>query len=151
MNKQQKTYLLLIAVLVIWSMIGYQIYFRLNPSTPEFETGSIQKKFQRQQAIEQSFYDLTPVYRDPFLGGFPKKKIVRKKTVVSKKSTIPFPNVQYNGMIRGNSRKSYILTVNGKQEIIKLGEVFQGVKLLRATKSEVRVKFEKETKTIVKD
>ena len=150
MTKQQKTYGLLIAVLVIWGLIGYRIYTRLNPMAPEIEAGNFQKRFQKQKAIEQSFYELGQEYRDPFLGGFPKKKIVRKKTLVSKKSARPFPNVQYNGMIQGNSRKSYILTVNGKQEIIKLGQSFLGVTLIKATRNEVTVRFEKENKTVVK-
>lgn len=150
MTKQQKTYGLLIVVLVIWGMIGYQIYTRLNPSAPEIEMSQIQTRFQKQEAVEQSFYKLNDEYRDPFLGGFPKKKTVRKKTVFSKKSTTPFPNVQYNGIIEGNRSKSYILTVNGKQEIVKKGQVFQGVKLLRASRTEVQVKFEGEIKKIVK-
>lgn len=150
MTKQQKTYGLLIAVLVIWGMIGYQIYIRLNPSVPEIEMNQIKTRFQKQKAVEQSFYELSPAYRDPFLGGFPKKKVVQKKRVVSKKSTSPFPNVQYNGIIEGNRSKSYILTVNGKQEIVKKGQVFQGVKLLRASKTEVQVKFEGELKKIAR-
>jgi|TARA_B110000046_G_C13026081_1_gene414214 hypothetical protein len=150
MTKQQKTYGLLIAVLVIWGVIGYQIYIRLNPPTPEFETNQIQTRFQRKQAVKQSFYALNKEYRDPFLGRFPKKKTVRKKTIISKKLTTPFPNVQYNGIIEGNGHKSYILTVNRKQEIIKLGQVFQGIKLIKGTKNEILVKFENETKKIVK-
>lgn len=150
MTKQQKTYGLLIAVLVIWGMIGYQIYTRLNPSVPEIEMSQIKTRFQKQEVVEQSFYELSPEYRDPFLGVFPKKKIVQKKRVVSKKSTSPFPNVQYNGIIEGNRSKSYILTVNGKQEIVKKGQFFQGVKLLRASKTEVQVKFEGEIKKIAR-
>lgn len=151
MKKQQKTYLLLTAVIVIWGLIGYQIYNRLNPSTPELETLAIENKFQRQEISEQSFYKLKEMYRDPFLGKFPKKKsTIRKINQQKTKSTIPFPSVVYNGVIEGNNSKSYILTVKGKQQIIKKGEMFQGVKLIKATKEEATVKFQNETKTIVK-
>ena len=74
MNKQQKTYGLLIAVLVIWGLIGHQIYTRLNPSPPELKTFTAQSTFKKQQANENSFYEVKTEYRDPFLGKFPKKK-----------------------------------------------------------------------------
>jgi hypothetical protein len=149
MTKQQKTYGLLFAVLVIWGTIGYQVYNRLNPPIPELKLSEIQTQFQRKKIKEQSFYELKKTYRDPFLGSFPIKKVVRKQTLVSKKAVTPFPNVKYNGIIEGN-HKSYIFTVNGQQEIIKIGEVFQGIKLLKATKNEVKVKFENRIKTFVK-
>ncbi|WP_405610876.1 hypothetical protein [Polaribacter sp. Asnod1-A03] len=150
MTKQQKTYGLLILVLIIWGMIGYQFYMRLNPSTPELASQDIQTRFKRKQVVEQSFYVLKEAYRDPFLGGFPKKKITRKKSIVPEKSIIPFPNVEYNGIIKGNGSKLYILTINRKQEIVKIGAFFEGVKLIKATDSTVLVRFNKETKKIVK-
>ena len=151
MKKQQKTYILLIAVLVIWGIIGYQIYIRLNPPAPELNIAKLNTNFVRQQTIQSSFYELKTSYRDPFLGGFPKKKrIVKKKKVIPKaKPTIPFPNVVYNGIIEGNSSTAYILTINGRQEIVKLGQEVQKITLTKATKKEVVVQFEGISKTIL--
>jgi hypothetical protein len=148
MNKQQKTYGLLIAVLVIWGVIGYRIYIRLNPSTPELEVFTVQSTFKKQRTVETSFYEVNAEYRDPFLGKFPKKKVTTKKTV-KPKQTIPFPNVIYNGVIQGNTSKTYILTINGKQELVKLGQELESVKLLSANKRQAVVKFQGVKKTIV--
>ncbi|PQJ80289.1 hypothetical protein [Polaribacter porphyrae] len=152
MKKQQKTYILLIAVLFIWGAIGYQIYSRLNPPTPELNLTQVQSTFQKQKVVTQTHYEIKEEYRDPFLGKFPKKKkiIKRKKVNPKSKVIIPFPNVVYNGLVEGNKTKSYILTVNRKQEILKKGETHQGVKLISATKNEAVVQFQKQRKTIVK-
>ncbi len=148
MNKQQKTYGLLIAVLVIWGLIGYQIYIRLNPSTPELAAFTVQSTFKKQQVVETSFYEVKAEYRDPFLGGFPKKK-VRKKRIVKPKEIVRFPRIIYNGVIQGNTSKSYILTINNSQELVKLGQEVQGVKLVTANTKEAIVKFKGVKKTIL--
>ena len=51
-------------------------------------------------------------------------------------------------MIKGNVSQSYILTINGRQEIVKLGQATQRVTLIKATMKEAVVKFEGEIKTI---
>lgn len=148
MNKQQKTYGLLIAVLVIWGLIGYQIYIRLNPSTPELEAFTVQNTFKKQQVFETSFYEVKDEYRDPFLGGFPKKKM-RKKRIVKPKEIVHFPRIIYNGVIEGSTSKSYILTINNSQELVKLGQEIQGVKLVTANTKEAIVKFKGVKKAIL--
>jgi hypothetical protein len=150
-KKQQKTYVLLIAVLGIWGAIGYQIYNRMNPSVPKTEVLQAQNTFQKIPIITTSFYEIHEIYRDPFLGHFPKKKrTVVKKKPKQEQSKIPFPEVIYNGLIQGGSATTYILTINGRQEILKKGETFQKVKLIKANKEEAVVRFLKETKTILK-
>ncbi|MGY0426912.1 MAG: hypothetical protein ACWIPI_08820, partial [Polaribacter sp.] len=104
---------------------------------------NVKGPFQKQQTIETSFYKVQADYRDPFLGKFPKKKrtIKRIKKTVKPKTTVPFPRVIYNGIIQGNKSKAYILTINGRQEIVKLGAKFQGVKLIKANTKQAVVKF----------
>ena len=146
MTKQTKTYTLLIAVLGIWGTIGYQIYQRMNPNVPQIKELKVQNTFQKIPIAETSVYKLREEYRDPFLGGYPKKKI----TVVNKTSKTPFPNVSYNGTIQIGKRNSYILTINGKQDILKKGDIFEKVKLIKADKEKAVVRFLRETKTILK-
>ena len=148
MNKQQKTYGLLLAVLIIWGIIGYQIYVRLNPPSPELSTTKYTKSFIRQEPMKSSFYEVKVNYRDPFLGGFPIKRVVNKRTIKPKPTT-PFPTIIYNGIIEGNSTKSYILTINDSQEILKLGQESQEVKLISANTKNAVVKFQGVKKTIL--
>lgn len=152
LKKQQKTYLLLGAVLIIWGTIGYQIYSRLNPSNTEFEIEPIATNFQKQKITNPILYQLKNEYRDPFLGNFPKKKRITTKRKKNIKPTLknPFPRVVYNGIIQVDGSTSFILTINNKQEIVKTGDTFQKVKLIKANKQEAVVEFEKERKTIVK-
>lgn len=151
MKKNHKTKTLLVAVLIIWGAIGYQIYSRLNPSIPELQALEIQNTFKKQEVKPPPSYDLKTIYRDPFLGTFPKrKKVVTGRKRTKPKEVIPFPEVIYNGIIEGSSSKSYILTVNRKQEILKKGETYEGVKLIRATKNKAVVQFQKQRKIIQK-
>ena len=150
MKKQQKTYGLLIAVVLIWGIIGYQIYSRLNPPILELNTVQINNSFTREKALEIPFYELKPEYRDPFLGKFKEKKKVVKTKKIIPKIEIPFPTVLYNGIIETSSSKSYILTINGKQQILKLGEVSQEIKLISADFEKAVIGFGKQRKTITK-
>lgn len=149
MKKQHKTYILLIAVIGIWGAIGYQIYKRMNPSIPELANIEVQNTFQKIPETKTEFYQLQKDYRDPFLGGYPKKKRTKTKPK-PEKPAIPFPRVVYNGIIQGGKKTTYILTINGQQEILKKGDVFQKVKLIKADKEKAVVRFLKETKTILK-
>lgn len=142
MNKQQKTYGLLIAVFVIWGIIGYQIYIRLNPPILELKASEVNSSFVRQQINETSFYEVQANYRDPFLGKLPEKKKVIQKSFVEPKMILPFPSVIYNGIIEGNNSKAYILTINGKQEIVIIGQEIQKIKLIKADSKQAIVKFE---------
>lgn len=150
MNKQQKTYGLLGIVLIIWGMIGYQIYMRMHPAAPKLNTENRPRFFQKKKTDKHIFYNIHQAYRDPFLGGFPTKKRIQQKTSIAKKPTIVFPSIQYNGSVENNEGKSYILTINGKQDIVKIGQVLQGVQLIKASKNEVSVKFKNELKNIPK-
>ncbi|WP_405567968.1 hypothetical protein [Polaribacter sp. Asnod6-C07] len=151
MKKKQKTYILLLAVLGIWGTIGYQIYNRMNPSVPELKVLLAQNSFQKIPSVTSSMYELQAEYRDPFLGSFPKKKnILVKNKTKQEQSKKTFPEVIYNGLIQGERKTSYILTINGSQEFLKKGETFQKVKLIKANKEEAVVRFLNETKIILK-
>ena len=150
MNKQKKTYILLAIVLVIWGLIGYQIYKRFNPTKPKLKTIKMQSSFIRKKNVENSFYELQTTYRDPFLGKFPVKKKVVKKRIEKPKKAVRFPKIIYNGMIEGSESPSFILTVKGKQEILKKGEIIQEVKLITANSEEAIVSYQGIKKTILK-
>lgn len=150
MNKQQKTYFLVVAVLIVWGLIGYQFFKKINPT--ENETSSIQmpKKYIPKKINKSKSYVVTGKYRDPFLGTlFVKKKKVKKKKVTPRiEESIPFPMVFYNGIVDGGNLKSYTITVNGKQELLRIGEELAGVKLVKATKEKIIVRFNRVVKTI---
>ena len=152
MKKQQKTYVLLGAVLLIWGIIGVQIYNRINPSESEIEVVTGSSSFERKTTTENVTYQLKPIYRDPFFGKFPvkKKKKKKKPKTVKKEPQKPFPNIIYNGLIKGATENTYILTINRKQHIVKKGEIVDNISILKGTSSEVTIGFEKQQKIFEK-
>ncbi|WP_299118252.1 hypothetical protein [uncultured Tenacibaculum sp.] len=151
MKKQQKTYFLLAGVLAIWGIIGYQIFNQLNTEEITISVNNDNFKYIPKERIEVKKYNIKGNYRDPFLGKsfFNKKKKVKSLNVKEKK-LLPFPNVVYNGIIQGSKKKSYIITVNGKQEIIKINQTFQNITLLQANNKEIKVRFNNIIKKIPK-
>lgn len=149
MKKQQKTVWLVTAVLIIWGLIGYTFYKRMYPTVPETKRNEISKTSFKKIQQPTSFYEVKGDYRDPFLGKYPQKKKVVKRKIIEKKIEIQFPNIIYNGMVEGNKTTSYILTITGQQEILKLGGVFQEVTLLKANSKEAIVLFQGVKKTIL--
>lgn len=150
MTKQQKTYMLLFAALVVWGLIGFKIYKGLYGDDNQVtKVTSTNNKYTPKPISESKTYNLKADYRDPFLGKPPtqkkKTKIVKR---VAQNDDIPFPNIIYNGIVEAGNSKSYTVTINGKQELIKVGEELHNVKLVRATSNKIVVRFQGKTKTI---
>jgi hypothetical protein len=148
MNKKNRTYILIIAVVAVWGTIGFKIYSNLNPSMPKAKAvGEIQFKRIEKKASEK--IEIQPNYRDPFLGKLykEKKRTVKTKKIVHK-DPVQFPPINFIGLIEGKS-VSYIIQINNQQEIFKLGQTFQGVTLKSAKSKEVTVKYKGKSKTIL--
>ncbi|WP_417800659.1 hypothetical protein [Tenacibaculum sp.] len=149
MNKKQKTYLLLAVVVCVWGLIGYKIYNRLSPNTTTIATTNNSNHFSRKKIVEVQPYTIRADYRDPFLGKLPiKRKKVSfkpKKKITGEKKN--FPQIVYNGTVASNKSKSFIITINGEQEIFNLGQNVRGLTLVKGNSEEVLLKFQNETKT----
>ena len=150
MTKQQKTYLLLMAVLIVWGIIGHQMYTRLHPANTTPSTIEVPHTLGNQKLVDTSHYQLHPPYRDPFLGKLAQQNKNIKKRRSTPKVQVPFPNLVYNGLVRSNTAKLYIITLNGQQEIVAIGERIQNIKLVSGNAEMIVIKFGKHTKTILK-
>jgi len=147
MTKQQKTYTLLLIVIAVWGIIGYQVFNQLNHQEDSISLKKEKLTYIPKERIEHKNYIVKANYRDPFLGKYLVKK--KRKTKKTKEEILPFPTVVYNGIIDGGSKKSYIFTVNGKQEILKPNNTFKGITLIKATNENATVKFKGIIKKIV--
>lgn len=144
MSKNQKTYLLLFAVLLVWGAIGFQFFQHYNPSVQEqVKPQAISFKPQKQQ--EAVSYNIQPDYRDPFLGKLYKKPTLKKKRIVQPKSKVVFPNITYNGSING-TKKAYIISINGSQEVFRVKQTMKGITLVKGNENEVILKYKGEKK-----
>ncbi|WP_440881313.1 hypothetical protein [Tenacibaculum sp. C7A-26P2] len=139
MLKQKKILLLLVTVLIVWGIIGFQIFSYLNPEEEIFKEPSV-ATFKPIVKQAKETYVVKKHRRDPFLGKLliQPKKI---KKVIRKKEPINFPTIVFNGLVESNRKKTFVLTINGEQKIVKVGQVFKEVKLLKGTASEVLLSY----------
>ncbi|WP_418637463.1 hypothetical protein [Winogradskyella sp.] len=144
MNKKQKTYSLLIVVLVVWGLIGYNIYRYLYPIQ---ERQSVATPKRNTTLIEPVAKDTLIIsnYRDPFLGKVFVTNFNGKKAA---STSIKFPSIIYHGLVEGSRVKSYIISIENQQELLKLGQMFLDVKLISANAKVITISFKGARKTI---
>lgn len=146
MTKQQKTYILLVLVIGIWGLIGYNVYKNLNPEEPKSITNFTKTKtFNLDTKLKDTI--VISNYRDPFLGNIINSK-KNLKTSTKPQQPVNFPLIIYNGIINGNRNTSYIISVQNQQEVVKIGQTFMDVKLLSANSKEITIEYKKARKTI---
>ncbi len=146
MSKNQKTYLLLAAVVIVWGAIGFQIFGYLNPTTSDVGP-VISERFIPNQTIKEVSYTIEPNYRDPFFGKIyrrPKPKPVVKRKI--QKEPVIFPTISYDGVISNGSNKTFLISINGVQEIFKLKQTVGGIELLKGGNEEITLKYKGSTK-----
>ncbi|MFV0249062.1 MAG: hypothetical protein ACK5H1_08925 [Tenacibaculum sp.] len=149
MKKQQKTYILIFALVLVWGLVGYKMYRGLKPTAKKNLDSISEKKISLKNYTKSEVYKIKANYRDPFLGKLLVQKINHPKPKAQKAAkAIVFPPVIYNGMVARENTKLYTLTVNGRQEVLKIGESLNGVKLIKANKEKATVRFKQTVKIL---
>ncbi len=157
MNKKRNIYILLPVVLIVWGIIGYKIYQSIKPKTQPVVKQNYEYKYQPITSNDDFTYSLHTNYRDPFLGTLPKKKTTKKRQVSkpSKKKSVkkkPFPRITYKGLVNPKvvSKESvFMIEINGKSELLKIGQSFSNITLLSGHKKEISIRFQDSIKKIV--
>jgi len=152
-KKQNKTYLLLAIVIGIWGIIGFKFLNASNPNGQEIAEVTSDQIFVPKQIKEREIFSIAANYRDPFLGTVqaPKKKIKKRTaTTIKKKETVPQKLIQYTGFITDSrsNQKIFFVTIDGQQQMMSQNDTFQEVKLIRGTKSSIKVRYNGRTQTI---
>lgn len=146
MNKNTKTTLLLIVVIIVWGTIGYQIY--LNYHSAQGEILELPKMpYISKQSIVKNTYTITANYRDPFTGKKYKKPELKQPILKKElpKPEIIFPSIVFMGIIEG-TKKTYIISINNTQEIFQLNDTFQDITLLAANEKRITIRYQNSTK-----
>ncbi|SNR15448.1 hypothetical protein [Tenacibaculum jejuense] len=151
MKKKQKTYILLVIVIIVWSVVGIQ-FFRYSHQYEEEIPEINYQKFQPNITAKKETYKVSIHERDPFLGTLHNsaKNKTKKKKKTTQKVPVVFPNIQYKGMISSNDNTSFIITINGKQYIMRTRVKKDDVELISGTKKEIKVLYKGKYKTIKK-
>jgi len=149
MKKSIKTYILAIAVFVIWGLIAFKIYSALNQEDlVSTESAPQAISFNPISVQDTISYVLQLNYRDPFLGKpFVKKQLQPKKLSIKKSVNQPivFPDIHYNGLIAPKTKGTapiYMIVINGKQYLFSKNETKEAVKLLRGNSHQIEIQFQ---------
>jgi hypothetical protein len=159
MKNRKSLYILIPAVLVVWSLIVYRIYNAQQDDSAVYSKGK-PAEISSSGPLEKLNYDLLLNYADPFLKGikWKKKKEVFKEgeqlTIVQpneSSKTLPDANqaendiwkeVRYLGLIEHklNHSKIVLLEIKGNNYILKLGEIKEGFLLKRIAQDSILLK-----------
>lgn len=161
MENKNVRYLLAVAVLAIWGLLGYRIYQKMNPGNdfvaPPPPVLAVTE-------VEKDSFTLLVNYPDPFLGtriplpeAAPAPANPSNSTTVippkisSPPATAVFPQIVYKGLIAlKNGRKAALATVDGKTMNWGWGENYEEMTLLDIQEDSIRVRYQEEEKTILK-
>lgn len=149
MSKKIKTYILLVAVLGIWGTIAYKIIAGLNPEDTIIEPLEVVSEFKPKAEMSKEVFTITPLERDPFLGTLYQSKQKTKSTGNSKaRSAIVFPKTSYQGMIKKRQAKDkvFIVNINQKQHLLKIGQTIDSVTLIKGNSKEIQLRYRNQYK-----
>ncbi len=157
---KKSIYILLPLNLLIWGYMAYKIYSVLNEE-PENMVAESALPAPKLKTGDSSVYALKLNYQDPFLKQEPvwnrsgASKPAPLKPVVAalpKKAPVekPVTEILYTGFIVNSSNRSTaaMVSVNGVSQIVKPGQVLDGVLFESVTSEAIVVKIGKEKRTI---
>ncbi len=162
MEKQTTKYLLAIAVIAIWGLLGYRIYKKVYPDNDFFIPTTNDFVLEKNTAIDS--FQLLVNYRDPFLGNKIKQRqqpISTERQVnvgkptknfnLTKPKKATFPKLSYKGSIYLDSgRKVALISFNKHMVNLGLGESFEEITLLAIQEDSIRLGFKGQEKTFFK-
>ncbi|MEM9143560.1 MAG: hypothetical protein AAGA86_11275 [Bacteroidota bacterium] len=150
MKKNQKTYVLLAAVLGIWGLIGFKLVKAANPEPADGPDMNARETFVPKPLKEKDTFSILANYRDPFLGTIsgPKPKRKTRPKPIQKKA--PPKQIRYTGFVANEeaSPEVFFVTIEGKQHMMTLNAVSDSVKLIQGSKQQVKVRCRGTTRTI---
>lgn len=158
MKNKRLTYVLGLAVLVVWGLIIYRVIVATGSDSDEIPvaTSPVKKGPYNDYAIPKDTTRLLLNYRDPF-GLVKPKDTIKTMPVHTPKLSVTLPKpvfnwsfVKYSGYMRnpGSKKLLAILTINGKSVNMAEGETIDKVKLLRNMGDSVKVSCDGHTKFI---
>lgn len=145
--------MLIILVLGVWGVIGYKIVAVVNPNSPKIVMQDPDMLFNPINQIEKDTFSVKIVNRDPFLGTLLIKKKSKGKVLkkLAKPEIIWSPIIYHGNISKQDSKtKVFVISIDGQQQLLKIGQVVKGVKLIKGNSKSVVVGFKGVRKTIQK-
>ncbi len=155
-NKKFVQGVLLVIVLVTWGYIGF--YFLKDTEEPFVEIATPTKK-KANTSPKTSLYTLMINYPDPFSREIESEEEIMDREEEIAQNTPPplppppvlWPTIEYHGMVVNKRDKSEValITVNGKQQLLKKNQSIYGVKLDRLFLDSARFSYSGEHRTFL--
>lgn len=149
LKSKKGIYILLPIVAIVWGAIIFQVVDAFSDNeNVVVNTTNIQ--FKTIKTKERSKFNISQVIRDPFLGTLylPKKEPIKKNKRSVKKDTIKWPTIRYKGLVSAQdaSVSVFLIEINGADQILKIKETYNEVKLLKGNSSSIKLRFKGKTK-----
>ncbi len=140
MKAKKNIYILLPLTLIVWGIVAFRFWKITSDSIEPIQQKTIYDTTIPKQGIEKPTLLLN--YNDPFLKRKRKKnKKVPKKIIPKKVEKVIWPKITYKGMVKSNSKKLIIITINNKQYVMGVGDENYGVKVVKILKEEFKLSY----------
>ena len=158
-KNKKLTYFLICAVVVVWGVVLYKVFFNQADDGSEIKSQPVVKKDQiyDQYALKNDSFKLALDYSDPFVGTTKLETQVVETTAQQINFTPPPPappidwrSIKYLGYTVNHVTKKIvsIVVVNGKEQMLSDGEVLDGVKLIKNKRDSVLIYWQGKHKYI---
>lgn len=143
---------------MIWGTVLYKLFFdkfREQELPDEIVVTAKSNSF----SSGQDTFSIVANYRDPFLGNVTASENHGNNSIIKKPAILPiedivlqWPTLIYGGMIKNqqSSKQLALVKVNGKEIILKEGEMAGSVEIVKIFKDSVEVRMGKAVKVIRK-
>jgi hypothetical protein len=153
MKNKKFTYVLGLAVLVIWGLIIYRVFSATADSDDNITVSNISQKKETydDETIIKDTTHLLLNYKDPFslikpkdTAEIPVKKILyRNLSILPIKPAFNWSFIRYAGYIRNPTTKKLVavVSINGKNEMLLEGQTREQVKLLKNMRDSIKISY----------
>ncbi|MEP2936725.1 MAG: hypothetical protein ABJM06_10020 [Gilvibacter sp.] len=158
MNKSRINKILIVALTLIWSFVGYSFFWPKSiAETPLQNTEMALETTVKTKAKDQ--FVLQPLDRDPFLNARtkPRKKIEsipkdRPKSSPKNTKTI-WPNIAYFGFVKSNNQSAplVLLKIDNRLKRLRQGERFEEILIKKVYRDSIQIQFGNESKVYAKN
>lgn len=170
MKNKKSTYLLIVAVLVIWGAIIFRIFSHVH-GTDDVDTVPLTFQPDSTFMLADSGYTLKLNYKDPFLkGGYLasapsannsvqknttsniRRRIRQNQTPEPVKQAVVWPEIVFSGIILNDKTNEELglVQIGESSYLFREGEIKNELHLLNLYPDSIQVKFQEEVKTIKK-
>jgi hypothetical protein len=136
LKNKKSIYVLIPAVAIIWGLIFYKIYTRINQGDDVLDTGTKTLKSGNSYLLKTDDYQLRCNYPDPFLGSFySDRNAADLKAAKSKKNlqNIAWPDIKVSGSVENSKSKKMKIWViiNNSSSIMATGDTANKVRFVK--------------------